>query len=664
MSVPRKEETPLLEIRGLAARVAEKEILRGIDLVVRPGEVHAIMGPNGSGKSTLAGVLAGRPAFEVSAGSVLYQGKDLLALAPEARAREGIFLAFQYPAEIPGVTNNYFLKAALNALRQHRGQEPLDAMDFLALAKEKAKIVGMQPELMGRSVNEGFSGGEKKRNEVLQMLLLEPRLAILDETDSGLDIDALRVVASGVNHLRAANRALIVITHYQRLLEYIVPDFVHVLSEGRIARSGGKELAHELEAKGYGWLAQGAARARVGGVVSARERAQERLLALCGLPAGADALAALRRRGLEAFASGGLPDAHQEEWRYTSLAPLLEPRFERAPLRLEIASAPRGVELLALRDHPEAAGRLGALVDTKAHAFAALNTALLEDACLVRVPAGVVAAEPIHLVLSSGEAERATLSAPRLHIALERGARASVVQEHVSSGAGTHFTTAVTEIELAPGASLEWILIQREGDAALHASNLAVRIGRDAHFTSRVVTLGGRWVRNDLEARLAEEQGSCRLEGLYLGTGERLVDNHSVVDHAVPRCTSRQLYKGVLAGRSRGVFRGRVRVRPDAQKTDAQQSNANLLLGEGAEVDSKPQLEIHADDVKCSHGSAIGRLDPEALFYLRSRALSLREARALLTRGFAGQVLEGLPERLREPLAAELDQRLAAEEQP
>ena len=255
----------MLEIKDLRATAGDKEILKGITLTVNPGEVHAIMGPNGSGKSTLAGVLAGRPAFEVTAGSVHFDGRDLLALEPEERAREGVFLAFQYPVEIPGVTNNYFLKAAVNAVRAHRGQDTLDAMDFLALSREKMKIVGMKPELMSRAVNEGFSGGEKKRNEVLQMLLLEPRLAILDETDSGLDIDALRVVASGVNHLRGEGRALLVITHYQRLLDYIVPDFVHVLADGRIAHSGGKELAPLLEAKGYGWIekeppAAGAAR--------------------------------------------------------------------------------------------------------------------------------------------------------------------------------------------------------------------------------------------------------------------------------------------------------------------------------------------------------------------------------------------------------------------
>ncbi|MDJ0788013.1 MAG: Fe-S cluster assembly ATPase SufC [Myxococcota bacterium] len=244
----------MLEIKGLTATAGENQILNGIDLVIQPGEVHAVMGPNGSGKSTLAGALAGRPGIEITGGSVFYQGKDLLGLEPEERAREGVFLAFQYPVEIPGVTNNYFLKAAVNAGRAHRGEEELDAMDFMALVKEKAAIVDMPKDLMSRAINEGFSGGEKKRNEVLQMLLLEPKLAVLDETDSGLDIDALRVVASGANALRDADRGMLVITHYQRLLEYIPPDFVHVLSGGRIVRSGGKELALELEEKGYGWI--------------------------------------------------------------------------------------------------------------------------------------------------------------------------------------------------------------------------------------------------------------------------------------------------------------------------------------------------------------------------------------------------------------------------
>jgi Fe-S cluster assembly ATP-binding protein len=244
----------MLEIRNLRAEVGGKEILRGIDLHVGAGEIHAIMGPNGSGKSTLAHVLAGRENYRVTAGEVTYAGQDVLAMSPEARAREGIFLAFQYPVEIPGISTTYFLKAAVNAIRKHRGLEELDAMEFLALVKDKLKLVEMDQNLINRPLNEGFSGGEKKRNEILQMAVLDPKLAILDETDSGLDIDALRIVASGVNALRREDRAMIVITHYQRLLNYIVPDFIHVLHQGRIIRSGTKELALELEAKGYDWI--------------------------------------------------------------------------------------------------------------------------------------------------------------------------------------------------------------------------------------------------------------------------------------------------------------------------------------------------------------------------------------------------------------------------
>jgi Fe-S cluster assembly ATP-binding protein len=244
----------MLEIINLHAGIAGKQILQGINLKVKAGEVHAIMGPNGSGKSTLSQVLAGRESYQVTQGQVLFQGHDLLEMAPEDRAREGIFMAFQYPVEIPGVNNTYFLKAALNAIRKHRGLSELDAVDFLKLVREKMKVVKMDESLINRAVNEGFSGGEKKRNEIFHMAVLDPKLAILDETDSGLDIDALKSVANGVNALRSSDRAIIVITHYQRLLNYIVPDFVHVLSAGRIVRSGGKELAHELEAKGYGWL--------------------------------------------------------------------------------------------------------------------------------------------------------------------------------------------------------------------------------------------------------------------------------------------------------------------------------------------------------------------------------------------------------------------------
>lgn len=244
----------MLSIKNLHARVEEKEILKGLNLEVNPGEVHAIMGPNGAGKSSLASVLSGRPGFEVTEGEVIFDGKDMLSLAPEERAREGLFLAFQYPIEIPGVSNVSFLKTALNEIREYRGQAPLTAKDFMQRSKEMQKFVEFDAKLVNRSLNEGFSGGEKKRNEIFQLAMLEPKLSILDETDSGLDIDALRIVSRGVNKLRNENNAFVLITHYQRLLNYIVPDFVHVLSDGKIIKTGGKELALELEEKGYDWL--------------------------------------------------------------------------------------------------------------------------------------------------------------------------------------------------------------------------------------------------------------------------------------------------------------------------------------------------------------------------------------------------------------------------
>ena len=244
----------MLEVRNLKVRAEGKDILRGVNLTVKAGEVHAIMGPNGSGKSTFARALAGHPQYEVVGGEARYLGRDLLEMDPDERAREGVFMAFQYPVEIAGVSNAYFLKAALNAKRKHDGLEELDAMEFMTLVRDKAKLFDLDASMLGRAVNEGFSGGEKKRNEIFQLAVLEPKLAILDETDSGLDIDALRVVANGVNAMRSTDRAFIVVTHYQRLLNYIIPDFVHVLNDGVIVRSGGKELALELEEKGYGWL--------------------------------------------------------------------------------------------------------------------------------------------------------------------------------------------------------------------------------------------------------------------------------------------------------------------------------------------------------------------------------------------------------------------------
>jgi Fe-S cluster assembly protein SufD len=395
--------------------------------------------------------------------------------------------------------------------------------------------------------------------------------------------------------------------------------------------------------------------------------------------AGSPRLAALRARALDAFTAEGLPTTRLEEWRYTSLADLAAVDWrlaaERTPAverdAVEALASPvfacgllvfwngrlvpglgalraPDVEIVTLaearRAGRELPARLGTLVDPKEHPLAALATALLDDGVAIRLPAGARLEQPLHLVFLSDGSGGAVAAQPRVLIEAGRGAHAVVVQDHVSRAGGPVLTNAVTELHLGPGARLEHVLLQREGEEVFHVSNTAAQVERDAHLGTHVVSFGGRLVRNDLAVQLAGEGAEARLSGLFLCTGDRLVDNHTFVDHALPRGTSRQLYKGVLADRSRGVFRGRVRVRPGAQQTDARQSNPNLLLSDGAEIDGKPQLEIYADDVKCSHGSAIGRVDENALFYLRARGIDEAAARALLVRGFAAEVLAALPE--------------------
>jgi Fe-S cluster assembly protein SufD len=390
--------------------------------------------------------------------------------------------------------------------------------------------------------------------------------------------------------------------------------------------------------------------------------------------------AALRRAGLEAFTAQGLPSTRLEEWRYTNVAELAAVDWQLPPEpppsvdrdALEALASPvfacgllvfvngrlapalsnlrspevEVVPLAAARREGDARAlaRLGSLVDAKLHPFAALAAACFDDGVCIRLPAGTRIEQPLHLVFVAAGAAAPVLAHPRVFIEAGRGSEAVVVQDHVSLGAANTFTNGVTELHVGPGARLSHVLLQREGAAAFHVSNTAAQLEREARLATHVVSLGGRFVRNDLGVWLSGEGGEATSHGLFLCTGERLVDNHTFVDHAAPHGTSRQLYKGVLAGRSRGVFRGRVRVRPGAQQTDARQSNPNLLLSDGAEVAGKPQLEIHADDVKCSHGSAIGRIDESALFYLRTRGIDEATARALLVRGFAAEVLAALPQ--------------------
>lgn len=406
-------------------------------------------------------------------------------------------------------------------------------------------------------------------------------------------------------------------------------------------------------------------------------------------------LQALRRAAIDQFTSDGFPSTHHEDWRYTSLSSLLQARFD-APGdkgkeidRSQVEALAHPVYACSLfvfvdghfvpalsTPGPRAAGlpveplaaalsaertALGQVGELKGHPFAALNTALFDDGARIRILADHVEEEPIHLVfVSTGN----TVSHPRVLIKAEPQSRARVIQDFVSLSPEAAFTNAVTEVAVGANAEVELVLLQRENDATFHISNLAVTQARDSRFTSHTLTLGGKVVRNDLNSLLAESGAEVRLTGLFVGAGDRVIDNHTLVDHAVPHCHSDELYKGILAGRSKGVFRGRVVVRPDAQKTDAQQSNPNLLLGTKAEVDTRPQLEIYADDVKCSHGSTIGQIDPEALFFLRARGFDERAARALLTEGFAAEITTGLPdaalgERVRELMREVLAQDIA-----
>jgi Fe-S cluster assembly protein SufD len=421
--------------------------------------------------------------------------------------------------------------------------------------------------------------------------------------------------------------------------------------------------------------------------VSALDTARDRLLALqerfAASQAGEPAwLARLRDDARAQFAEQGLPHTRLEEWRYTNVAPLAKPEYALAgqpartvaredlehhafpvfacsvfvfvngrfapqlssPTRLNCGTAVESLAALRRGDAQALAPRLGALVDLKRHPFAALATACLDDGAVVRVPRGAGAAQPLHVVfVSTPSGAGHELSHPRVLIVAEPGSRLSLIEDHVSVGVAPGFTNAVTEIHVGENAAVDYVLVQREPDYRFNVSQLVASLQRDARLSAHTLSLGGALVRNDASVLLAGEGAECRLDGLYAAGGTQLVDNHTAVDHAVPHCTSRERYKGILGGKARGVFRGRIHVRPDAQKTSAQQSNANLLLATGAEVDSKPQLEIHADDVRCSHGSSVGQLDANALFYLRSRGLDVDTARALLTRAFASEILRALP---------------------
>ena len=605
------------------------------------------------------------------------------------RAREGIFMAFQYPVEIPGVSNVYFLKAALNAIRKHRGLDEMDAMDFLTYVREKMKIVKMDEALLNRPVNEGFSGGEKKRNEIFHMAVLDPILAVMDETDSGLDIDALKIVSEGINSLRDEERAFIVITHYQRLLNYIVPDIVHVLVDGRIVAAAARI-----------WLSSSRTRVTPGSRTRSRaalRRSRWREVdmtlststATDPFLAQVDAFQAdldlaepsrlreLRRQARERYAELGIPTTQLEAWRFTNVAPIARRRFTlvedfegvsqesieryRYPECLQIAlvngrfspelseldGLPEGVVVMSLAEaltlHPEdVEEHLGRHARFDEQHFVALNTAFLRDGVYIRVPRGVVVERPINLLMvgkPASEGDEAVAFFPRILIVAEESSQLSLVEQYVSVGEGPYLSVPVTEAVVGPGAVVDHYKLERESLDAYQLATLAVWQDRSSNFSSHSISWGGAIVRNDVHAILDGEGCESTLNGLYMVEHDQLVDNNMRVEHAKPHCDSHELYKGILEGRARAVFTGRIFVHKGAQKTDAKQTNRNLLLSKDALCNSHPQLEIFADDVRCTHGSTVGQLDENAVFYLRSRGIGEEAAKSLLTYAFASDVV-------------------------
>ena len=677
---------PLLEIKNLHVEIDGKKILNGLDLTVNAGEVHAIMGPNGSGKSTLAYVLSGKADYTVTGGEILFDGKSVLEMAPDERAAAGFFLAFQYPIEIPGVATMTFLRTALNAQRKKRGEAELTTPEFLKRVKEGAAKLSINPDMLRRAVNVGFSGGEKKRNEILQMALLEPRIAVLDETDSGLDIDALKIVADGVNNLRSGKRGFVVITHYQRLLNYIVPDIVHVLSKGRIVKTGGKELAQQLEEDRLrripgrsrcGRIRKSSAMAELTLMKNAAEQqlAAEWQAARSRLPGAAP----LREAAFAQFARTGLPHRRVEEWKYTDLRalmrdakPLAAPPDEAAKARAKDAGRTVGdgqfrrlvfvdgafVRELSDLAAPEAGltissmaealakgdkavtERLGKVVPTDDVAVA-LNIAFMSDGAVIRIAAGASVERPIQLVFAASGDKPAALFTRSL-VVVEKGARVMLVESHEGAAGRDYQVNTALELSVADGAHVDHIKITAEGGKALHVSSLMADIGAHARFNSFAFTTGGAVVRNQLFLRFGGEGILANIRGATLLRGRQHADVTLFADHALPNCQSREVFKTVLDGESRGIFQGKILVRPHAQKTDAKMASHALLLSEDAEADNKPELEIYADDVQCGHGATAGALDDDLLFYLRARGIPPKEAEALLIQAFIGEAVEGI----------------------
>ncbi len=705
----------LLEVKNLQVRVEEREILHGLSLTVNKGEVHAIMGPNGSGKSTLSHVIAGKPGYEVTGGEILFNGEDVLEMEPNERAAKGVFLAFQYPVEIPGVATMTFLRTALNAQRKARGESEFSTPDFLKKVREVASRLNIPQDMLRRGVNVGFSGGEKKRNEVLQMALFEPSLCILDEMDSGLDIDALRIAADGVNALRSKDRAMVVLSLIHISADRLgrrqrapvsgsrVPRDHALSAAAELHRSGRR--ARDVEGPGGEEWRQGTG-ARAGGVrlrpVRRRRRVSEPIMnvalvksnmerslgevfaaARSRLP-GTGAVAETRQKAFEEFARQGLPHRRVEEWKYTDLrvllrevAPLAEApdqaAFARAaaavkslgingtqklvlvdgvfaPQLSDIAALEAGLRVQALREVLETSGEI-LKAGVASDAVISLNTAMATDGVVVAVADGAVLAKPVHVVHVATRSGAAAFT--RSQLTVGKGARATLVESFIAAeGATAYQAHDAVIVSVGDGAELQHVRLMED---ALDAANITTgffRLGGKAKLNTFNLTRGGSVSRYQGFITFAGEGSELATNGVNLLGGRRhgdttlLVEDvykrQLLVDHAVPHCESRELFKGVLDGHGRGVFQGKIIVRPDAQKTDGKMMTRALLLSDEAEMDNKPELEIFADDVTCGHGATAGALDESLLFYLRARGLPEKEAQALLIEAFVGEAIESI----------------------
>jgi Fe-S cluster assembly protein SufD len=684
----------MLEIKNLYVKLEEEDkvILKGVDLTVEAGKVHAIMGPNGSGKSTLAYVLAGRDGYQVTEGSVTLEGEELLEMEPEERAALGLFLAFQYPVEIPGVGNMTFMRTALNSIRKARGQEEMSSAEFLKVMRAKAKELKIDAEMLKRPVNVGFSGGEKKRNEILQMAMLEPKMCVLDETDSGLDVDAMRLVADGVNALRDAGRGFLVITHYQRLAgSYQTRCRAHHgrrshRKDGRSGTGAGgrneRLHGHPCRGRSGGMTAKATLGPRAARRAAKLEATAARLEAL-RLPESGQWLRRAREAALARVQEMGLPDRRDEYWKFTDPTTLVQPEVQAAKL-LDVADEPmdfdafdrlkivfvdgvfdagasddlsgEGLEVVRLAEAGasdihwarEFYGTLEAEGQTPVpRPLAALNTALATDGVLIRATGKV--SRPVSLIYLRRETDAESI----LHhlVRVEEGAELTLLE----NGPAAARVSTVTEAWVGDGAALHHVRTQGRDHERRAVTHFFAQLGAQSVFKSFTLTANGALSRNESVVWLNGKGGSAHVAGAAMGDGKFHHDDTVFVTHAAPDCESRQVFKKVLRNGAVGVFQGKILVRQAAQLTDGYQISQALLLDETSQFLAKPELEIYADDVKCSHGSTSGEIDADQLFYLRARGVPEEAAQGLLVLAFLAEAVEEIAH---EDLAEEIRRKL------